>query len=129
MPSAEDGHNMSRVTEAEIILLASQIRNTIINAAKPKKTKIDSLINKAQDKLGLTLIPVVVDATSSSLLSWGRNDDPSPGTLEQLVLTEYKVQEGFKHRQLAIGIMNELKTSKLYVSINYVQRTLFISSI
>ena len=122
---------MSKVTENEIKILAAGIRNSVlvISAAKAKKSKIESLITKAQDKLGLTLIPVVVDSTRSSLVSWGRNDDPSPGTLEQLILTEYKVQGGFKHRQLAVGILNELKTSKLYVSINYVQRTLFISSI
>lgn len=125
MPLAEEEH---RMLDKDMRILATTFRKYHLEA-KPKKSKIDSIIAKAQAKLGLTLIPVVVDTDSSSLLSWGKNDDPSPGTLEQLILSEYKTSDGFKHRQLAIGIMNELKTSKLYVSINYVQRTLFISRV
>jgi hypothetical protein len=116
---------MSSIEEGMRILAASIRRPVIARSA----SKIDRLISLSEEKLGLTLIPVVLDESGSSLLSWGRNDDPTPGTVEQLVSQVYRLSNDFKHKTLAVGIMNELKTNRLYVSINYVQRTLFISRI
>jgi len=113
-------------SEAQMKLLAGVIRRSILAKSK---SKIDKLIESAQSKIDLTLIPVYVDENSSSLLHWGKNDDPSPGTVEQLVSQTYRVANTFKHQSLAIGIANELKSSRMYFNINYVQRTLFISRI
>ena len=115
------------MSEDSMQLLARVIRNSI--TAKSKASNVDKLVTIAQSKLGLTLIPVVVDESTSSLLSWGRNDDPTPGTIEQVVAMVYRLTNEFKHQTLAVGMLNELKTNKLYICINYVQRTLFISRI
>lgn len=116
---------MKNVNEKLLILAYANRERLEAKKASP----IDKLVNLADTKLGVTLIPVVSDTSSSSLLYWGRNDDPAPGTVEQLVHTVYKVASPFKHRSLAIGIMNELKSNNLYISINYVQRTIFIARI
>ena len=110
----------------EIVSLALKLRASI-TAKQEDKDLVSKLVAKAQEDINLTLIPVVTDPIGSSLLYWGKNDDPTPGTLEELVSDVYKVQNTFKHRQLLLGMTNELKYPKLYVGINYAQRTIFIS--
>lgn len=108
----------------EIEKLASLLKTKILaNQSSP----VQDIIVKAQEELALTLVQIVSDPMESSLLHWGKNDDPVMGTLEQLILEVYNLREEFKHRQLLVGLMNELKSHKTYICINYAQRTLFIS--
>lgn len=111
---------------SEIEKLSMQLKARILSS---KLSPIAELETKSQEKLGLSLVQIVSDPLSSSLWHWGNNDDPTPGMLEQLVSEIYNLSSEFKHRQLLVGLVNELKDHRLYVCINYVQRTIFISRI